>query len=183
MTTLAPPPIVARGQRWSREALTGAACRYADALGEPFLASPDPIAIAMDNDAASVALFFAVSCGAAPIVLLPPDLAQWRGAIGLPRATRLVATAGQRAAAWADALAPAVILPEPAYDERSSAGQIPFMRAPGLVMFTSGSTGRPRPVYRGTAALIRVARALVDAVGLGGARGVIGVLPLGAPTA
>ena len=178
MMALAPPPIVARGQRWSRAALTGAARRYVDALGERFLTSPDPVAMAMDNDAASVALFFALSCGAAPLVLLPPDLAQWRGAVGLPRATRLVATAGQRADVWSDVLAPAAIVPEPAADVRSSAGEMPFMRAPGLVLFTSGSTGRPRPVYRGTAAVIRVARALVDAVGLGGARGVIGVLPL-----
>ena len=100
----------------------------------------------MDNDAASVALFFALSCGAAPIVLLPSDLAQWRGAVGLPRATRLVATAGQRADVWSDALAPAVILPEPTSDVRSSAREMHFMRAPGLVLFTSGSTGRPRPM-------------------------------------
>jgi long-chain acyl-CoA synthetase len=178
MTTLAPPPIVARGRRWSRDALTGAACRYADALGQPFLASPDPVAISMDNDAASVALLFALSCGAAPIVLLPPDLAQWRGALGLPRATRLVATAGQRTDVWSDALGPAVILPVPADDEKAATGEMSFMRAPGLVLFTSGSTGAPRPVYRGMAAVVRVARALVAAVGLGGARGIIGVLPL-----
>src|SRR5262249_55225250 len=117
--------------------------------------------------------------GGAPVVLLPPDLAPSRHALGLPRATRLVVSAGQRGGdAWSDAFADVLALPQPPRGGATGAAP-PLLRAPGLVPFPSGSTGaRPRPVYRSMAAVARVARALVDAVGLAGARGVIGVLPL-----
>src|SRR5262245_31985180 len=119
---LAPPPIVARGQQWSREALSGAARRFVAALGVRLLSSADPVAMVMDNDAASVALFFALSCGGAPVVLLPPDLAPSRHALGLPRATRLVLSAGQRGAdAWSEAFADVHALPEPLRGEAAGA--------------------------------------------------------------
>ncbi len=159
--------------------MTGLAGVWLDALGARFRASSDAIAVVMGNDPGSVALFFALSCLDAPLVLLPPDLVAARGLPPLPEGTRLVLAPSERhLEAQASGLGAAVtLLPDPPAPTRA-ATDLPFMTTPGVVLFTSGSTGRPRPVYRATDALIRVARALVAAVGLAPGRGVIGVLPL-----
>jgi acyl-CoA synthetase (AMP-forming)/AMP-acid ligase II len=174
-----PPPIVFRAQHWPADRIAGIAGAWREALGRRFQASTDLTALVMASHPEAVALFFALSAGRAPVILLPPDPRSWRTAPPIPTATRIVlppALAHLEAEATRIGLR-AEILPEPG-GERSRHAEIPFLSCPGLVFFTSGSTGLPRPVYRTTVSLIRAATALTAAMRFPPRGGVIGALPL-----
>jgi len=125
-----------------------------------------------------VALFFALSSFAVPVILLPADLGGWDSVPPVPGGTRMVLPPALRtlAAAGRRLGLDAVELPEG--DGRASDRGAAFMSGPGFVFFTSGSTGRPRPVYRTTAQVIDGGWAPVNAVGFPPGLGVIGSLPL-----
>lgn len=175
VTALLPPPVDFRGRRWSTDELASRAAGWAKALGSALEASPAPVAMALDNRPRSIALFFALSAFAVPMVLFPPDLGGWQSTPPVPAGTRLVlpperlgAAAGARAAGLE-----VVPLPVPARGAPDS----PFLRAPGVVMFTSGSTGLPKPVYRPLAHIAHAASTLARAIEFPPGQGVIAALP------
>jgi len=49
MTSLAPPPLVFRGKRWSSDELAGMALARRDALGAGFRAGQAPTAMVLEN--------------------------------------------------------------------------------------------------------------------------------------
>lgn len=178
MIAPAPPPVFFRGRHWSAAEMAGLAGAWWSALGEPFRASSQLTAMVMANDPEAVALFFALSAGRAPLILLPPEPRSWRTAPPIPPATRIVLTRafaalGPEAAALG---LDVTILPEP--DRSVPEREVPFLTCPGLVFFTSGSTGLPRPVYRRTASLLEASTTLMMASAPALRGGVIGALPL-----
>jgi acyl-CoA synthetase (AMP-forming)/AMP-acid ligase II len=176
MNGLTSPSVVFQGTCWSSAELTGIAGGWREALDETLDPRPRCVAMAMDNHPLSVALFFALSCFDAPLVLLPPDLRPWRSSPPLPRDTRLVLLERQRGLEdEAHALGITVSVVPDAPSPRAAPR---FLTMPGVVLFTSGSTGGPRPVFRRTAGLLATARALVDTLGLAPGSGVVTSLPL-----
>jgi rifamycin polyketide synthase module 1/2/3 len=133
----------------------------------------------LGNHPQAVALFFALSSGAAPVIVLPPELRGWRSAPPLPPGSHVVLVpALRRLEPEARQLGLDVtVLPEPRGDAGSSETAA-FMTSPGFVLFTSGSTDLPRPVFRSSSHLLGGARALMAAVGTPRDGGVIASLPL-----
>jgi acyl-CoA synthetase (AMP-forming)/AMP-acid ligase II len=174
-----PPPILFRGRRWSSPELGELAAAWSDAVRAELGAATAPVAMVMANRPEAVALFFALSCLPAPLILLPADDREWRSAPAIPAGTRLVLPPDLRAlaaAAEGAGLAP-TLLPE-ARPSRGAADPARFLRLPGVVLFTSGSTQLPRPVYRRTAQVLAVARALMATVGPAPGAGIVSALPL-----
>jgi acyl-CoA synthetase (AMP-forming)/AMP-acid ligase II len=173
-----PPPIVFRGRRWSREELVILAGAWRDALEGERRAARSPAALVMANHPEAVALFFAVSCFPAPLIVLPADPRAWRTVPPLPAGTPLVLPPALRGLA---SRAEQVGLSPISLDQPGASGPpraAPFMSLPGLVMFTSGSTGLPRPVYRTASQVIRSGAAIATAFPFQPPGGVIGTLPL-----
>ena len=179
MTHCAPPPLVFQGKCWSTGQLTGMAIAWRHALLEKLRRPAGPLAIVMVNHPQSVALFFALSCFPVPLILLPLELKPWRSAPPLPRDTHLVLSPTLRhLEAEARQLGLAVTVLSGPVVSTDARDDLLSMVTPGFVLFTSGSTGLPRPVYRSTAAVLDVARALMATVGPPRGSGVIATLPL-----
>lgn len=179
MTSCMPPPIFFRGTLWSSRELADVALAWRDALRDEGGVAPAPIAMVMANNPEAVALFFALSSFPAPLILLPPDPSEWRSAPSIPLGTRLVLPprlGGLTAPAEGIGLR-ATVLPDPG-TPRSAPDGARFLASPGVVLFTSGSTDRPRPVYRPTAHVLAVARALMAELGTPRGAGIISTLPL-----
>lgn len=179
MVSYAPPPILFQGAYWSSRELTHLALVWRDALGKAFGVSSSPIAMVMANHPEAVALFFALSSLPAPLILLPPDVQEWRSAPPIPPETRLVIPPRlQGLTAEAERVGLRItVLPDPGAPGSAPDGA-PLLTFPGIVLFTSGSTDQPRPVYRRTAAVLAVASTVMAAVGAPRGGGVIATLPL-----
>jgi acyl-CoA synthetase (AMP-forming)/AMP-acid ligase II len=176
---VAPPPIVFRGRTWSGAEVGELARCWRAALDarEPEPATA-PIAMVMVNQPEAVALFFALSAGRAPVILLPPEPRSWRTDPPVPAGTRLVLPSSlARLVPEAERAGLRVIL-LPSPDERPTGPEVDFMSCPGLVFLTSGSTGLPRPVYRRAETLLAASTALTAAIGFPPRGGVIAALPL-----
>jgi len=173
-----PPTLVCQERTWSTDELIEAAAAWRDAAAGAMARSPSFVALPMASDPEAVALFFALSCFATPIVLLPATLRGWHSVPSIPAGTPLFLPPGlrDRAADGARLGLRPFVLGEPGRPR--NADRVRFMTAPGFVFFTSGSTGRPRPVYRTTAQLVDAGRAPVTAVGFPSRGGLIGSLPL-----
>ncbi|HXJ79601.1 MAG TPA: fatty acid--CoA ligase family protein [Candidatus Methylomirabilis sp.] len=176
---LHPPAVVFLGRRWTQEELALTATAWWRMLRDRFPSSTGPIAMVMANDPPSVALFFALSCFEAPLVLLPLDLAPWRSDPPLPLDTQVVLapTLGHLDREVGKLGVAVTVLHEEAAST-SPGDEPPFMAAPGLVLFTSGSTGLPRPVYRTTPAVLDGVRAALASLGMAQGGGVVTSLPL-----
>jgi acyl-CoA synthetase (AMP-forming)/AMP-acid ligase II len=174
----APPPITFEGKVWSSDELTALALAWRDALDDEAATSTRPTAVVMANHPEAVALFFALSSGRAPLILLPPEPRSWHTSPSIPAGTRLVLPpALGRLAPEAERLGLRVsVLPE--LEVSSRAPTLAFMTCPGFVFFTSGSTDLPRPVYRTTAHLLEAASTVALAAGFPPDGGVIAALPL-----
>jgi acyl-CoA synthetase (AMP-forming)/AMP-acid ligase II len=177
---LRPPPIHFQGELWSRDRLTIMAREWLAALPADARGDRRPIAMVMANCPEDAALFFALSCLPAPLILLPPDPRGWRSAPPLPERTRLVLapSSGQLAGDAEDAGLLVTRLPSAGGREPSGGGDLPAPECPGVVAFTSGSTGGPKPVYRSSESLALEARAVARALGLQTGDAVLGTLPL-----
>jgi long-chain acyl-CoA synthetase len=176
----APPPVVFEGGHWSTQQLTGMAAVWYRMLGEKLAPAAGPLAMVMLNDPESIALFFALSCFEAPLVVLPLDAKPWHSAPPLPRDTHLVLSPSLGyLETEARQLGLAVTVLEAPEVSSAARDQPPFMRTQGLVLFTSGSTGVSRPVCRSTTAVIGGVRGLLAAFGASPGAGVIATLPLG----
>jgi acyl-CoA synthetase (AMP-forming)/AMP-acid ligase II len=178
----APPPILFQGRCWSSPELADLALAWANALRDELAAATAPTAMVMANRPEAVALFFALSCFPAPLILLPSDAKEWQSAPPIPAGTRLVLPPGLRGLATEAervGLAPR-ILPDPATSRGAPSARDPsrFLRSAGVVLFTSGSTQLPRPVYRRTAQVLAVARSLMATIGPPPGSGIISALPL-----
>jgi acyl-CoA synthetase (AMP-forming)/AMP-acid ligase II len=180
MTSLAPPPLVFRGKRWSSDELAGMALAWLDAFGAEFRAGQAPTAMVLSNHPGAVALFFALSSLPVPLIIVPPDFASWRTSPPLPAGARLVLLPDLQAhrAGAEQAGLTVTNLPEPSASS-SVRDDHRFLTAPALVLFTSGSTDLPRPVCRPLRPLIDGASALAAALKFPRGRGIICSLPLG----
>ena len=173
-----PPPIVFRGRTWSATEVADLARSWCAALGEPAAGRTAPIAMVMANRPDAVALFFALSAGRAPVILLPPETRSWRTDPPIPAGTRIVLPSSlAQLVPEAERVGLRVtLLASP--DERPSGPDVDFMSCPGFVFFTSGSTGLPRPVYRRALTLLEASTALTTAIGFPARGGVVAALPL-----
>lgn len=180
---LRPPPVLFRDRLWPIEAMDGLARAYQRALGEPYLRSSRLTAMVMANDVESVALFFALSAGHAPLVLLSSDTRSWSTQPPLPPGTRLALTSSLAHLAEhgrSMGLDVQVLAREsqPRAEAPRGPDSLPFLSCPGIVVFTSGSTGAPRPVYRRTSSLIGASSVLASMLSFPATGGVLAMLPL-----
>lgn len=174
----APPDILFQGADWSSAALTDLALGWRRALEPALSEDPSPTAMVMANHPEAVALFFALSSLAAPVVLLPEEPRGWRTAPPVPPRMRLALPPAQRGlgpAAEELGLRP---MPLPERPAPGGGGNVRFMTAPAVVLFTSGSTDRPKPVCRPTSHLLAAARAVATAGEFPERGGIIASLPL-----
>jgi acyl-coenzyme A synthetase/AMP-(fatty) acid ligase len=128
----------------------------------------------------SIALFFALSCGTSPIIVLGPDPRTWLSAPPVPLGTVLALPPSMKdlaTAATQHGFRP-YILPASGPTVGAEERDLGFLSCPGIVLFTSGSTGRPKPVYHRTAGMLAEAAAVIDVFGLREGSGVVGSLPL-----
>jgi acyl-CoA synthetase (AMP-forming)/AMP-acid ligase II len=134
----------------------------------------------MRNHPESIALFFALTCFATPVVLLPEDARAWRSSPPLPPGTPVALTDATRD--LAEALAAAgwqpVAVSAPGRAARASRSEPAFLTSPGLVGFTGGTTGSPKPVYRSMASALRHSAVVAEILGLRPGDGILGALPL-----
>lgn len=130
------------------------------------------------NHPQSVALFFALSLLDVVTVVLPAEPASWRTEPAIPPGTPLFVppALGELAPGAAGAGLVPHVLPRVAPVAR--VGDLPFLTAPGVVLFTSGSTGAPKPVYHELRGLVRQVEVTAALYGLPRGAGVAASLPL-----
>jgi acyl-CoA synthetase (AMP-forming)/AMP-acid ligase II len=174
-----PPSIAFRGARWSSDELAAIAAGWLDFVHASVPPSAELAAMLMSNHPQTVALFFALSSLALPVVIFPADARAWRSSPPLPDGTPVFVAPPLRALAPAAKAAGFLtfILPDP----RPAAvprGSVSFLACPGFVNFTSGSTGLPKPVYITTRSFLLQTAAIIEASGLRPGDPVMASLPL-----
>jgi acyl-CoA synthetase (AMP-forming)/AMP-acid ligase II len=178
VTDLHPPAVHFRGRTWSRDELGALAARWRRDLGQSLGSTSLPVALVMDNDPESIALFFALICLPSPVVLLGPDPRAWRSSPPLPHGTPVVLSGAARelgGAVVALGCRPLTVnIPRHPGPEPSPA----VVTSPGLVGFTGGTTGPPKPVYRSMASALRHSAVVADVFGLRPGDSIVGALPL-----
>ena len=101
MRTVVLPSLATRDGLWSSGELTRLALAWKGALRH--VRRSGPFAMVLANQPEAVALFFALSTGDAPVIVLPPELRGWRSSPPLPSGTHVVLTPAQRARRARDA--------------------------------------------------------------------------------
>ena len=180
MTELSPPAIHFSGRAWSPEELGALAVLWHRELARQLGPEPPLLALVMRNHPESVALFFALTCFPAPVVLLPDDPRAWRSSPPLPQGTPVVLDEGARdlAGALAATGCQPLMVSVPGHAGRVSPSAPAFLTSPGLVGFTGGTTGSPKPVYRSMASALRHSAMVAEILGLRPGDGIVGALPL-----
>jgi acyl-CoA synthetase (AMP-forming)/AMP-acid ligase II len=173
-------PAVAFGDRlWPADEMTALAASRAVGARELLPPGATLTALPLANTPEAIALLFALSSLALPVIVYPPDPRAWRSAPPVPAGTPLFLPPGLgdlAPAAEAEGLRPFVL---PSAKVGSASGEaVPFLACPGFVNFTSGSTGRPKPVYITTASFLRQTAAIVQVAALSARSAVACSLPL-----
>jgi len=174
-----PPPITFQGTRVSSDELAAIAAGWLDFVRASVPPSAEMTAMLMSNHPQTVALFFALSSLALPLVVFPADARAWRSTPPLPDGTPVFVAPPLRAYAQAAEAAgfSTFILPDP-QPAAARPGSVSFLSCPGFVNFTSGSTGLPKPVYITTRSFLLQTAAIVGASGLRPGDPVVASLPL-----
>ncbi|HUG37312.1 MAG TPA: class I adenylate-forming enzyme family protein [Candidatus Limnocylindrales bacterium] len=174
---LTPPTVTFQGRRFDAEALADMAAAWHGDVAGRLSPAPDAVAVVTPSHPETIALVFALSALAVPVVLLHPEPATWRSAPPFPRNMPVFLTPA--AAHFQSALAAtglsATVLPPPS---RPAGPRPPFFSAPGFVIFTSGSTGAPKPTFRSTTGLLRLVGTITRTYSLRAGVKVAGCLPL-----
>ena len=110
-----PPPITFHGARWSSDELAAIAAGWLDFVRASVPPSAEMTAMLMSNHPQTVALFFALSSLALPLVVFPADARAWRSSPPLPDGTPVFVAPPLRAYAQATEAAgfSTFILPDP----------------------------------------------------------------------
>ena len=174
-----PPSIVFEGRRWPSEEIAALSAGWLDRIHAAVPRSAGLTAMAMANRPEAIAVFFALSSLALPVVVYPADPRAWRSAPGVPPGTPLFLPPSL------GALAPEAeavglrghVLPELRPDPAPT-GAVRFLACPGFVNFTSGSTGLPKPVYISTRSFLVQTAAIIEACKLASDCAVAGSLQL-----
>ncbi len=180
MTELRPPATHFGGRTWSPEELSALAVLWHRELVRQVGPEPPLVALVMRNHPESLALFFALTCFPAPVVLLPDDPRAWRSSPPLPRGTPVVlseATRDLAGSVTATGCRP-LMVSAPGQAVRASPPAPAFLTSPGLVGFTGGTTGSPKPVYRSMASALRHSAVVAEILGLRPGDGIVAALPL-----
>ena len=175
---IAPPDIMFRGRLWTSAELVERASAYRATLDRVVADTVPLVAMVMSNHVDAVALFFALSAGRVPVLLLPPDPKGWQTSPPVPTGTPLVLTPDV-AALERHGLALGLAVTVMGNSQQPVGGPPPaFMSGPAVVFLTSGSTGAPRPVCRTLASLVAASSALARLVTLADEAAVLATLPL-----
>jgi long-chain acyl-CoA synthetase len=180
VTEVQPPAVRFGGRTWTRDELGALATRWHEDLVRQLGPSPPLLAGVMANHPESIAMFFALTCFPAPVILLGDDPRSWRSSPPLPRDTPVVLSepshhlAGSVASTGCRPLTVSVARRAPRRPPPAAA----FLAGPGFVGFTGGTTGLPKPVYRSMASALRHAAVVAEILALRPGAGIVGALPL-----
>ena len=177
-TALLPASVTFHGTRWTGEALADRAAAWQAHLAALLDPAPEAVAVVMQSHPETIALLFALSALAMPVVLLHPEPATWRSEPPFPPAMPvfLAPAAAHFVAPLGSAGLSATVLPE--VPGTTGLRRPHFLATPGFVVFTSGSTGAPKPVFRSVRGLVQAARTIARTYALPAGVRVAGCLPL-----